>query len=347
MKQKGFCIFCHTGDDYERVFEVETNDEYSYCPQCGRKIKTEDAVKAFKSRIQFLLKKAYYEFNIKTKYDKAYEKFGDILLYDEDNPVALCGRIESLLMMSTLRQPRFEDASVLINYASKSQLHKSKNMIVYFDFLLKYERIARLYIENIKKMLTNKNFFYDEECVRMYVYRTNQIKQFYSLILQEILFLLGKGLNLTNAELKREMIELNAKKIDDILKSSFTCVDGITYRIKYIHENGISLVDDGIKIDTKLNGYKIYSLVSNEQKKPIIKDRVFKLNRLKYGLFIFSILSMSMAVICATAFFVLAFCIPVYRTIFFVVFGVSILILIACLCARFILKALMKKKKLH
>lgn len=343
MKEKGYCLFCKNIEDYERVFDVDSNDEFSYCPRCGKKIKTIDAVKAFKFKVRILLKKANYHIRITNKFDRAYEIFGEVLLLDNENCLALCGQVEALMFLSTLRTPRFDDCQVMINICGKNNFRKVKNHAIYFDYLMKYERICRIYLKNIKNLLTHKNFYYDEKCVKLYVDRCLEIKRFYEFILTELDYLKSKGFALSGFEHFIETVDENLKKVEDILDGTFTTVDGLTYHIKS-NKNDFKLLDDGIKIDTKLGKYKLYYL-DNMDKKHLIKDKVYKLNRRYHYIykscFVLTIIFAVMTILCIPFIFVfndLALLFIFLTTIFAILF-------FACIGIKHLIRHLLKKRR--
>lgn len=346
MECKGYCNYCKTKNDFEKVFLIDTNDKYCYCPNCDKKILTKDAKDAFNHKIRGLLRRATFTLNIKSSYLDAYQKFGYVLNFDEGNCLAICGRMESLLMCSTLRDVRFDDVKILLDIALKTSLKKVKNYHCFYNFYIKTTNILDKYMLAIKKNLTIKNYFYDLDCLKLYYTRGIEILDIYKMILKGFL-------NFKEHELLQEKVNQVVDNFEkfieqkiNILQQPYSTVDGLTYTLgKKFSINDLNLKCDGIKVNTKLGKYKKYTLDGANNTK-VIKDKVFASNKLRYTYFILSLVGVFSFIIVGLTSFILSFIFNEYFPLLLSIGIVLILLGLGCIAIRLLIKKQIKKRVL-
>ncbi len=343
MESKGYCSRCSNKNELERIFVVNSNEEYCTCPNCQKTFLTSDAILAFKNKIISLQRKAIYTFNFKSNYLKAYKMFGNILNYDSGNAIGVCGRIESLLMMSTLRNAKFNDAYDLLDIALSLQLKKIKNYTCFNAFFAKVDKILKKYMSIIKKKLTTKTYFYDSDCLKLYLIRGYETLRLYKLFLNGFLYYKEHGVNKLNIDETIAYIEKIIKEKTTLIGSAYICADGLSYKlVKNYQNNNFNLENDGIKINTKLNLAKLETLYPSENKK-VIKDRVFMNNKLKYSLFILSYIGILTFIIVGLVLLALSFVFDELLIPFLSISIVLLVLCVACIISRIIIKKEMKK----
>ena len=174
MKQKGFCIHCNSKDPLDHLITVDTNYKYTVCPNCGHKFLTNEAIHAFDIAVKKRLAYANSKLNYSNDFNKAYRKYAEVLYFDNENVTAMAGRIISLIMMSTLREPRFDEAMELLRI-EKNFFRRVSSEFVYINTIEKIIRICKQYKKRIYRRLTIHNYFYDSDCLHLYLERLNDI----------------------------------------------------------------------------------------------------------------------------------------------------------------------------
>ncbi len=275
---KGYCTHCKSKNDLDRLFNIIPIDDYCLCPNCDHKILIKDAKHAYLNKVKQLIKKAYFSLSFKCNYLEAYQRFGYILNFDSENAIGICGRMEALLMLSTLRESQFKTVNDLLKIELNVSLRKKKNFMAFYSFTINVISIIEKYMTSIKKMLTHKAYFYDEECLLLYLTRAKEVVELYNTIYEGIL-------EFKDDEKLTPFINKAIGSLDVVLRIRnndllypYIVLDGYSYKLK---KDKFELKSDGFKINLKLNNPKIHALKKDENKK-LIKDKVFKYHNLKY-----------------------------------------------------------------
>lgn len=281
MKQKAICPFCKKDSETLHTFEVETGEEFSYCPTCGKKLKTSDAIETFTSTIRQMVRRANYQVHIAGKFEKAYRNFGDILTLQPENSFALTGRALSLMLMSTLRNERFEDAHMLVIFA-REELRKQRNQITYFEFLARTETILKIYIQSCYEKLTYKEHFFDQDCISLFFSRIVLINDLLNLVHHELDCLILKGLTNSRVSEKLEDCHILIEGLSKTLNSSLATIEGTSYKCEVNKDKTVKLIKDNDHIVSKVEPKIIFSLNEKEHKHKLIPDIIFKARRGKF-----------------------------------------------------------------
>lgn len=272
--KKGFCIRCITKDAKHRIFTVNSEAEKCYCPRCMKEYTPKEAIGHFNHYLAYLTNQADMTLQIARRPDVSYQKYAEVLEYDNDYVPALLGRISSLIYQSTLRHSRFDDALLLIDL-DIDRFHLVSSRAIFINFLKSANEMATSYEERIYRRLTFKGYFYDVDCVRLYLQRLLEVTRF-------------------KAHVKKELEDLNEKETSDLIASQ------IEQFRKYLHNNlvtisGIQYQFDAIekdktpsiksiegKIHTGVERFTPKTLNETDKKHHVIKDVVFKSNKTAY-----------------------------------------------------------------
>lgn len=189
MIEKGYCTYCQTKNVKNKIFEVNSEASICFCPRCENKINTSEAIKAYKDFIDQKIKNVNYILFVIGDYRLAYQEAANVIDLDKNEVRARFSRLLALIKFSSLRCATFKSVYDLFNEERKTYYHKAKS-IDYFSFLQLFHSYFNEYLEVMKKRLIHKGRFYDSDSIELYLSRIHQIGLIYSLLLEEISYLL-------------------------------------------------------------------------------------------------------------------------------------------------------------
>lgn len=272
--KKGFCIKCITKDPKHRIFKVNSEAEKCYCPHCLKEYKPKEAIGYFNRFISMLTDEADMTLQIARRPDVSYQKYADVLEYADDFVPALLGRISSLIYQSTLRRSRFEEALLLLDL-DIDKFHLVANRPQYVKFLKSSNEMANAYKERLYKRLTFKSYFYDTDCIMLYVKRLSEIKDFKSYLKKELEF--------TNENELAQTIAQEIEEIDGLIHEDFISVNGRKHSFINFDKNGMPLIASSEeRFHTGMEKYRNSTLDVNDKKLRVIKDVMFRSNKTMY-----------------------------------------------------------------
>lgn len=273
--KKGFCIRCHTTDPRRRIFLVNSESTKCFCPRCMAEYRPKDAINYYNHFIKVACKRANTFLYTAKRPDLSYDKFGRVLEFEPEFPTALLGRLASLFYLSTLRRSRFDDVVTLISL-DNDRYHLVGCREDYYNFLKTADADAETYRLRIFRLLTLKNYFYDMECLKLYVSRLNEIISFKKFIQKELSII---GFEKDAKEIDNELKDLN-ERLNDV---SYYTIDGFVHRFKGFEKNGaILFLDSQESIDTSLTKYRPSALYPKDKSAIYIKDQIFRSNKTSY-----------------------------------------------------------------
>lgn len=274
--KKGFCKYCKTSDLKQRIFTVNSEAEVCYCPNCMHQMTPKEAIDAFDDFINEKIELAKNYLYKYSEFKKAYELFAEVLDYSPDNPKALLGRILSLFTLSTVRKSQITNANILlINEAN--MFHKADFQQTYFSFLKELDKLSELYIKRLFQRLTLKKYFFDAECVQLYIVRIHEVLLLKSTLINESQILYDKFIKEDYQDLinfiNNESIELTNK-----IKKEYISAEGYKYKLISFDNNGVALLAKSeTRIDNKIYRYRYSTLdVKPSSDKISINDKIFK-----------------------------------------------------------------------
>lgn len=184
--KKGFCTHCK-GDEKDRIFDVNKDADVCYCPNCTAKMRPDEAINNYHWLISTHLKRASKELFETTEYLLAYQTFAHIIDLDDTVKVAYFGRILSLVYLSTLRTSKINFA-LLLHRQQVKVYHYQETSKEYFNFLWLLLDALDRYERRMKRLIMIHNYFYDADCISLYLKRINEIKKYKDYIKEEAIY---------------------------------------------------------------------------------------------------------------------------------------------------------------
>ena len=338
--KKAYCYHCNKHDEQRRIFDVNAEAKYCYCPHCGKKYFTKVAMSNYDHRISHYNKRARFFLRNVVESSYSYSLYGYVLELEPENLTAKLGRLLSLAYMSTLRRDKFVEVKEMINI-SNDEFKLVKNRKKYHEFLDSLNACVDEYVARVKKSLTFHGYFYDTDCIKLYFTHLKRAIDLKRLIAAEFSDIC---LNTSYADVTKS-IKIIEKYYDEVC---FT-VDGRDHYFANFTKTGDILITDGMQNkDTKLSKYRMATLDPKNKKLIVLKERVFpgmgiKMFNLFEKCFVFAGLLLSLAVVALIFYLIfraLSFS-PILLSIFivFTVFGLSFIGL------RLILGFILKKPR--
>lgn len=264
---KGYCTNCNKDNEVRRIFDVNSDVRFCYCPHCGKKYRPKVAISNYTKRINHYLKRSYYYLKNVGDPLAAYNLFAYVMELEPKNKVAKLGRLSSLCYLSTVRRNRFLEVRELLDM-EKDDFHSKDITMEYATTLLGLEKCTELYLKNVKNRLTMRTYFFDVACIKLYYKHVREAIELRRLIVSELSAINEEKL----ASDVSDRIKVLEMQYNDII---FT-VDGQDHTLVNFTKNGEPLITNGRRrIDTKLSRYRMSTLDQNNKKLNIIPDRVF------------------------------------------------------------------------
>ena len=339
--KKGFCIGtgCNNREEVRRIFEVNSEAQFCYCPYCGKKYRPKVAIFNYEKRITRYNKKAkFFLLNVGQPL-YAYNLFAYVLELEPENKTAKLGRLLSLAFLSTLRRNRFSEVKALLEMA-KGEVREQKGNR-YSNFILSLNVCANDYIERCKKKLTMHRYFYDIDCLKLYYTNLRDTIDFKRYLASEI--------SHTSDKKGAEKIFVEIKNFELQYNETYYTADGIDHSFTNFTKFGDPLITQGRKqIDTKLGKFRLSTLNKNDKKLIYIKDPIFTHARIgMYRIYEYAYIYAGINVVIAGGFFA-AWIVLLQKPIAVLFLTLWILFLtigLSFLVAKIIFGSLLKKPK--
>lgn len=292
--KKGFCIGtgCNSREEVRRIFDVNSEAQFCYCPYCGKKYRPKVAIFNYEKRINRYNRKAKFYLKNVGQPQYAYNLFAYVLELEPENKTAKLGRLLSLAYLSTLRRNRFSEVRALLDIA-KIDIAESKKS-KYISFILNLNACANEYFDKVKKKLTFRSYFFDCECLKLYYKNLRDVIEFKRYLSTE--------LSNSNAKKDTEVVFNEIKDLEAIYRESAFTADGVEHTFTNFTKTGDPLIAEGRrKVETKLEKFRMSSLDKNDKKLIYIKDSVFShtyiaIFRIYDRAFIYSIINFVFAI---------------------------------------------------
>ena len=291
--KRGFCTHC-SGDEIQRIFNVNKDAEICYCPVCAHPMQPKDAIVNYHNLISHHLKRASRYLFETTEYLRAYQTFAHIIDLDDSVKVAYFGRILALVHISTLRNSKINFALQMHKQQAAKLFHYQETANEYYHFLILLLDALDIYENKMKKRLTNRGIFYDVDCVVLYIKRIEEIRLYKQYLISEAEFFVD-----SNKDHFKEIIEritASQNHYVSILKDNYITADGNSYLFNEFGPNITPILTmQAMKNEQKVRHMKeAISLYPKDNKKSPIRDEVYQNN---LPLFIFVSMSVPLAII--------------------------------------------------
>ena len=265
--KKGYCISCPKSDEIRRIFDVNSEARYCYCPRCGKKYFPKVAIANYDRMINQYLRRAKFFLRNVVESSYSYSIYGYVLELEPTNTTAKLGRLLSLAYMSTLRRNRFLEVKDMLEI-TKDEFRLVRNKNDYCLFLKQLDKCVNDYLERTKKILTTHTYFYEAECLKLYYKHIRDAITLKRMILAEFSDLDQKS--------QYQKVSSSIKELEDKYKDIYYTVDGVDHYFANFTKFGDVLVTEGQKkIEVKINKKKPYTLDAKNKKAKLLKDRVF------------------------------------------------------------------------
>ncbi len=283
---KGYCTNCNKDNEGRRIFDVNSDVRFCYCPHCGKKYRPRVAIANYNRVIHKYLHRARFFLCNAGEVQYAYNLYAYVLELEPTNKTAKIGRLLSLAFLSTVRRNRFTEVKQLLEI-EKDQFHeKVFAHEEYNEFLIHLENCTETYLNNVKKALTLKGYFYDVECIKLYFKHIRDVIDLRRLIVSELM-VIGVSANLS-------IISDETKDLEKEYNLTCYTVDGQDHSLAHFAKNGDPIIVNGVKqVETNLHRYRMSTLDENNKKKlniipervfPIIYARLFRTYEMSLGL---------------------------------------------------------------
>ncbi len=266
---KGYCTNCNKENEARRIFDVNSDTRFCYCPHCGKKYRPRVAIANYQRTISKYLKKARFFLTNAGEVQYAYNLYAYVLELEPENKTAKLGRLISLAFLSTVRRNRFIEVLQLLEIEKDLFHEKIFAHEQYNEFLIHLENCTQIYLYNVKKALTLKSYFYDIDCIKLYFKHIKDVIELRRLIVSELM-LIGVSANVS-------IISDEIKDLEKEYNMSCFTVDGKDHALAHFSNHGEPIIVTGVKdIDTKLGRYRMSTLDENNKKKlNVIPEKAF------------------------------------------------------------------------
>lgn len=336
--KRGYCTNCNKNDESRRIFELNPDVKFCFCPHCGKKYRPKVAIANYKRVIHRYNLRATYLLKNAGEFEEAYHLFAYVLELEAYNKTAKLGRLLSLAYLSSVRRNRFIEVSDMLEM-EKEEFRGSKIKQEYIIFLLALNKCTVDYIHNVKNQLTFHSYFYDIDCAKLYYKHIRD-----AIILKR---LVAAEFSNIDEESFATKVTNSIKDFENEYNNTIITANGQDHYFANFAKSGDPLITNGRrKINTKLDKYRLSTLNKEDKKLRIISEDVFNLKyrhmhrTLKRSL----PLTISLGLI-STGLFIAYFCLLKYSNalvllIFAIAFGVGAL---TFLVLRFLFQSLLKR----
>ena len=273
--KRGMCPYCRN----HNFFLVNPEAMSCFCGTNMHQLSPVEAIGTYNKYIDNMVEKAKYSLEAIGNAEQAYQEFADVIELDDSITYAYLGRILCLIFMSTLRKSYINDARLLLDTTAEERFKKTGEFPMIVSSIKEIVKVAEEYLSDVHKKLSLKTYFYDEKCLKLYLTRVNEVKNFENEALEVVTAIKKKYVN--------EKVDLLLNYLDEQITSKerllsdydHALVSGDYYVVSEIKDNGelVLQVVENKRMDTsKLQRYRMASLDSSNKKARYIKDDIFK-----------------------------------------------------------------------
>lgn len=267
--KRGYCTNCNKNEETRRIFELNPDVKFCFCPHCGKKYKPRVAMANYKRVIQKYNLRATYLLKNAGEYVDAYHLFAYVLELESYNKYAKLGRLLSLAYLSTVRRNRFIEVNEMLNM-EKEEFRGTKYKQEYTIFLLALNKCTVDYLTSVKNKLTLHSYFFDIDCAKLYYKHLRD-----AIILKRVI---AAEFSNIDEESYATKVTNSIKDFEKEYNNTIITADGQDHYFANFAKSGEPLITNGRrKIKTKLDKYRLSTLNKEDKKLRIISDNVFNL----------------------------------------------------------------------
>lgn len=278
--RRGICPYCKNEYIHNSIFLVNPEAANCFCGTNMHQISPKDAIDAYVDYINKAVKKADDLLNITCNPNEAYDAYAAVIDVDDTILHAYLGRILCLLYMSKTRKSYFEEARALLEVDSeKSFFTHLVNSSLVFEFFKRMVNVVEEYLIAVKKVLTFRKYFYDEECLALYFTHISGALNFEKEIDEIATEISNKD---TDNPLFNSFLNFLHEKMKEkeriLYEYDFITTDGKTYKfVQMKADNNAEIVVLSVPIvDTKTSKYRMATLNLEDKKLRHIKENIFR-----------------------------------------------------------------------
>ena len=277
--KRGICSYCNTKKITNRIFQVNPEATVCYCPNCMHEMEPQEAINNYVVYIDNMNRKADDTLFVACNPTVAYQEYADVIEIDNTNTHAYLGRLLCLIYMSKVRENFIDEAKILLSEEAPFRFHKGINPEEYLKFLKKINSVTDEYEVALHKKLVFRKFFYDLDCLRLYLRHLYAIICFKELLLDEAKFLKKKLGDNQDLHVFLSVLEYNIEEQNEILRDKeHVTTEGRHYKFDHVKRNKeIDVVELEEKYtNTYTARYRMATLDSDDKKKRFITDTIFR-----------------------------------------------------------------------
>ena len=305
--KRGMCPFCKN----HNYFLVNPEAMSCFCGTNMHQISPVEAINTYNNYVDGLISKANNTLEVVGNSELAYQEFADVIELDNSITYPYLGRILCLIYMSKVRKSHVNDARVLLETTAEEYFRKASEYPMIIHFLKKIVKVTEEYLDGVHRKLSLKGYFYDVQCLKLYLSHINEVMVFENSILEIVTGIKKKFVNEKVDFLLNFLDELITAKEMFLNDEEHVLVVGEHYKVSEVKDNGefeVVKVEEK-RTDTKLVRYRLATLDSNNKKARYIRDVVFKdytaMIRSRKVIGVWFILFYVFAVVCAVSAYIL------------------------------------------
>ena len=340
--KKGYCFNCNTRDETRRIFDVNSDVKYCYCPRCMKKYRPKVVIHNYERVIHHYLRRANFFLKNAGEPKLAYSLFAYILELEPTNRSAKLGRMLSLAYISTLRRNRFNEVKELL--MMEKDLFKTQAIRrEYISFLTSLDHSLNTFLSRAKKKLMFKGYYYELEGFKLYLKHINEAIILKRIIISELISI--------DQDKLISPINNSIKDLEGVYKKSVITVKGEELHLANFSKDGEPLITTNKKkeVDPRVLKYRMSTLDPNNKKLRLISDSVFskRLSRLYFAYRLSLLLTIIFGVLAITSFvtffITMKYAFSVVFIILAILLGVTSLLMLAF---RFVSRMILKKPRI-
>lgn len=274
--KRGLCPYCDNTNLSRSIFLVNPEASIVFCGTNMHQIAPIDAINAYNETIKKMIARADNTINVVCDPGLAYQEYADVLAVDDTVIHAYFGRILCLIYMSTVRKTFIEDATILLKLLAEKFTPKVSEAEAYYKFYRKLISVTEEYQNLVNKRVTFREYYYDTDCLKIYLRLAKQVVDFETVIYDCVLKIKDKYNSQKIDTILNYLNEKVTQKEYQLSNGEFILASGEHYKFIKSTFEGVEIEKINKFIDTKVTRYRMATLDQNNKELRQIKDEVFR-----------------------------------------------------------------------